>query len=77
MQFSKEKYQKNENGSMMLLINPSFQSMDCVIRCGNRFINSTGNFFVCLKMFIMQQREKQLEIIKRIFFVTAIWLLHI
>ena len=54
MQFSKEKYQKKENGFMIHLVNPSYQSMDCVIRCGNRFINPTGNFFVCLKMFIMQ-----------------------
>ena len=31
--------------------------MDCAIEWRNRFINSTRNFFICLKMFIMQQRK--------------------
>ena len=40
---------------------PSYQSMDCVIKWGIRLINSIRNFFICLRMFIMQQEEKQLE----------------
>ena len=39
--------------------NPSYQSMDCVIKWGNRFIISTSNFF--LKMFIAQWRKNRVE----------------
>ena len=44
--------------------NRSYQSMDCVIKWGNRFINSIRIFFICLKMFIMQQRKKSWDALK-------------
>ena len=61
MQFSLEKRLEKENGFITLLANPSYQSMGCVINWGNRFINSTRNFFICLKMFIMEQRKHRAE----------------
>ena len=57
MQFSLEKNQKKENELITLLVNPSYQFMDCVAKRGNRFIDSISNVFICLKMFIIQ-REK-------------------
>ena len=61
MQFSlrKKTRKKKMNSS-----NPSYQSMDCVIKWRNRFINSIRIFFICLKMFIMQQK-KQLRWVKK------------
>ena len=53
MQFSLEKKTRKKK---VTSFNPSYQSMDCVIKWGIRFINSTRNFVICLKMFIMQQR---------------------
>ena len=57
MQFSLEKRLEKKIGSS----NPSssYHSMDCVINWGNRFINSTRNFFISLEMFIMQQRTTE------------------
>ena len=55
------KNKKNENGFITLFVNRSYQSMDCVIKWGNRFINSTSNLFICLKMFIMQRRKNRNE----------------
>ena len=53
MQFSIEK----RLGKKMNSPNPSYQSMDCVIKWVIRFINSIRNFFICFKMCIMQQRK--------------------
>ena len=36
-----------------------YPSMDCVIKQCNRFINSTGNSFICFKMFIMEQGKNR------------------
>ena len=57
MQFSLEKrLEKKMNSS-----NRSYQAVDCVMKCGIRFINSIKNFLTCLKMLIMQQRKNQLR----------------
>ena len=42
----------------------SYQSMDCLIKWVNQFINSTKKFFICLKTFskrlvIMQRRKSR------------------
>ena len=55
MQFSLEKTLEKRNSS-----NPSYQSMDCYKK-GIQFINSITKLFICLKMFIMQHRKKQLK----------------
>ena len=58
--FSRKKTRQNkENGFITLLVNPSYQSIGFAIKQGNQFINSTRNFFICLKMFIMQSRERR------------------
>ena len=62
MQFSlrKKTRKKKMNSS-----NPSYQSMDCVIKWGNRCINSIRIFSICLKTFIMQQRKNSCDKFKR------------
>ena len=52
MQFSLQKKDQKKESEFV-----QSQSMDCVIKWGIRFINSIRNFFICLKMFIMQQRN--------------------
>ena len=37
--------------------NPSYSSMDCVIKWSNRFISSIRTFFIGPKVFIMQERK--------------------
>ena len=58
MQFSPEKRPEKEN-EFITLIKSSYYWMDFVIKRGNRFINSTRNFFICLKIFIIQQRKNR------------------
>ena len=53
MKFSKTR-KKKMNSS-----NPSYQSMRCIIRWRNRFINSIRIFFICFKMFIMQRKQRR------------------
>ena len=55
--FSRKKTRKKKMNSS----NPSYQLMDSVIKWGIRFINSIKNFFIFLKIFIIQQRKKQLR----------------
>ena len=58
--FSRKKIkQKKGNGFITLLVNPSYQSIGFAIKWGNLFINSIRNFPFCLKMFIMQSRERR------------------
>ena len=38
--------------------NPSYSSMDCVIKWSNRFISSIRTFFIGPKVFIMQERKE-------------------
>ena len=61
MQFSlrKKTRKKKMNSS-----NPSYQSMDCVIKWGNWFIISIRIFFICLKPFIMQLRKNNWDKLK-------------
>ena len=50
-------YRKKTRKKKVNSSNPSSQSMDCVIKWGIQVINSIRNFFICLKMFIMQQKN--------------------
>ena len=43
------------------LVNSSYRLMDCVVKWGNRFINSTRNFLICLKM-LSCNGEKTIEL---------------
>ena len=62
MQFSLEKSLKKRKWiHNCTLVNLSYQSMDCFIKWGNRFMNSTRHFSICLKMFIMQRRKNRAE----------------
>ena len=36
--------------------------MDCVMKWGNRFINSIRNFFICLKVFSIGEKKASDEI---------------
>ena len=58
MQFSLEKGLKKENGFIKPITALQYQSMDCVMKQHNRFIDSTRNYFISLKMFIMEQRKR-------------------
>ena len=58
MQFSLEKRLEKKK---MDSSNPSYESIDCVVKWGNRFINSTRKVFICAKIFIMQQRKNRAE----------------
>ena len=55
MQFSLEKEDQKKD---MDSSNPPYQSMVCGIKWRNRFISSIRIFFICLKMFIMQQKKQ-------------------
>ena len=55
MQFSKTRKKKIDSS------NRSYQSMNRVIKCNNRLINSIRIFFIFLKMFIMQQRKNDFK----------------
>ena len=56
MQFSLEKEHKKMDSS-----NPSYQSMDCIIKWRNWFINSIIIFLICRKMFIVQQKKAEMS----------------
>ena len=57
----------NPNKLKEILTVKSYQLIEWIKKRGNRFINSnsTRNFFICLKMFVMQWRENSWDVIKR------------
>ena len=56
-----QKKQLEKIGWIHTLVNLSYRWMDCVTKWVNQFINSTRNFFICLKKFFMQRRKNRAE----------------
>ena len=53
--FPERRIEKRKQIHSLLSTRHSRIAMECVLKWGNRFINSTRNFLICLKIFIMQQ----------------------